>query len=60
LRNCKPFAIVTPDGQWHERGKMGWFGQVSQKRSQEAWEAEITEIFQRYPDHLAVGCDLHI
>lgn len=21
-----PFAIVTPDGEWHERGNMGWWG----------------------------------
>lgn len=20
------FALITPDGQWHERGSMGWFG----------------------------------
>jgi hypothetical protein len=23
-----PFAILTPDGRWHERGKMGWWGLV--------------------------------
>lgn len=22
----KTYAVITPDGKWHERGQMGWFG----------------------------------
>jgi len=27
-----PFAVVTPDGQWHEKGRMGWFGLVANEK----------------------------
>ena len=29
------FAVVTPDGKWHEQGSMGWFG-VSSETHEEA------------------------
>jgi hypothetical protein len=53
-----PFAILTPDGEWHESGRMGWWGVVSDK--QDDWEEKAQEILAQYPEHLAVGCDLHI
>jgi hypothetical protein len=27
-----PFAVVTPDGVWHDKGKMSWWGMASDKK----------------------------
>lgn len=53
-----PFAIVTPDGEWHQKGDMGWWGMVSNES--DAWPAQARELFTKYSDCLGVGCDLHI
>lgn len=32
------FAVLTPDGQWHEKGEMGWFGCSSETSDEDtAW-----------------------
>jgi hypothetical protein len=53
-----PFAIVTPDGRWHEKGNMGWWGIVSDE--QENWSAIAKRILQEHQSCVAVLCDLHI
>lgn len=53
-----PFAIVTPDGEWHEKGHMGWFACVSDE--DENWPTRAREILAKHADCLAVACDLHI
>jgi len=55
-----PFAIVTPKGEWFERGEMGWFGCVSNEKENDLWESQCKAILNTYKDCLAVGCDLHI
>lgn len=55
-----PFAIVTPDGKWHEKGEMGWWGIVKDKKEQKSWDEEALEIYKSLEGHIAVGCDLHI
>ncbi len=55
-----PFALVTPDGQWHQRGEMGWFGMAFDEKADDAWAQEVHQLLQTYPDSLAVACDLHI
>jgi len=55
-----PFAMVTPDGQWHEKGKMGWWACVSDEKDGDDWEAACKEIYEKYSDHIVVACDLHI
>jgi len=54
-----PWAIVTPDGAWHERAHMEW---CIQPRAVEnpAWPGRAEEIFARYPDHLLVAVDCHV
>jgi hypothetical protein len=54
------FAIVTPDGEWHERGDMGWWGIVQDEKAGEDWLLEVQRILAANQDCLAVGCDLHI
>lgn len=52
------FAIVK-DGEWHERGKMGFFGFVSDEN--EDWESSFQKLFDSIPDDtLLTIVDCHI
>ena len=55
-----PFAIVTPDGAWHEQGGMGWFGVVRDERDENEWAEQVKAMLTANPDCIAVACDLHI
>lgn len=57
------FAVVTPDGKWHERGKMGWFA-TSSDTPEEAKQF-INSYFETFvkpvdPEHYIVIVDCHI
>lgn len=54
------FAIVTPDGEWHERGRMGWWAIVMNEKDEMGWEFVQSALFAAYKDCTAVGVDLHI
>ena len=51
-------AIVTPDGQWFERGQMGWWAILLTEN--ENWDREAQAILARYPGHKLVLVDAHI
>lgn len=57
------FAVVTPDGEWHEKGKMGWFA-CSSETPEEArdWEEHYRERFidTADPDLILTIVDCHI
>jgi len=53
-----PFAIVTPDGEWHEKGKMGWFANVSDE--DDDWKSRARTILANHKSCVAVGVDCHI
>ncbi|KKL99321.1 hypothetical protein LCGC14_1815540 [marine sediment metagenome] len=53
-----PFAIVTPDGEWHEKGSMGWWAIVTDEKDD--WPDTVTKIFAQHESCTAVLCDLHI
>jgi len=55
-----PFAIVTPDGDWHEKGDMGWWGMVSGEKKPQDWQSEVAKILAAHQDAFIVACDLHI
>lgn len=54
----EPFAIVTPDGKWHEKGKMGWFG-ISTDHD-ENWPTMIKTLKQKFAGHKVMIVDCHI
>lgn len=54
------FALCTPDGEWYERGRMGWFAMVAEEKSEKEWQAIRSEALSAYPEHLIVGVDCHI
>lgn len=60
-KNYLPYAIVTPDGEWHEKGEMGWFGLSSNEKDSKEWENICKGIFSKYAEeYLAVVVDCHI
>ena len=59
-RGFIPFAIVTPDGEWHEKGEMGWWGLVSNEKNSSKWDKEAIAILGKNKTCVAVGVDCHI
>ena len=55
-----PYAIITPDGYWHEKGRLGWWGVTINPLPGDSWEAEAVLIFGAYRGCLAIGVDYHI
>jgi hypothetical protein len=54
-----PYAILDPDGEWHQRGKMGWWGLSSDES--DTWDTDAHEILKKYRDgYVFVGLDCHI
>lgn len=55
-----PFAILH-NGEWHERGEMGWWATVSNEKSSEEWSAFVTKFYNELPDDtLLTVVDCHI
>lgn len=59
-KDFKPYAIVTPDGVWHERGEMGYFGMDSNRMPVDKWEKLVKSIFKKHKGYTAVCLDCHI
>lgn len=52
------FALLV-DGEWHERGSMGWFACVSNEKDD--WPAEFARLWAEIPDDATVtAVDCHI
>lgn len=56
-----PFNYVTEDGEWCEKGEMGWWGMTTNEMEQDDW----TDNFKRYlklveDDCLVTVVDFHI
>jgi len=59
-RACTTFAVVK-DGQWYEKGKMGWFACVSDAMDQAEWNRQFHEMVASLPDDaLLTVVDCHI
>lgn len=56
-----PFCYIDLDGDWHEKGEMGWFATVKDESPEEEWIKE----FKEYVDSIDEDClvtvvDFHI
>lgn len=59
--DVRSFAVLTPDGQWLEKGSMGWWGMVANESDADDWIDCLISTFDQYRDgYVAVGLDLHI
>ena len=57
---CIPFALVTPDGAWHEKGRMGWFGMSANEKEDNVWEKQVMDLLEANPECLVIGVDCHV
>jgi len=55
-----PFAIIDQNGNWFEKGEMGWWASVSNEKPPEEWKDIVIEILKKNANTIAVGLDLHI
>lgn len=58
--SCVNFAFVR-DGQWTERGQMGWFAVVTDEISQSQWNRMFNDMLDALPDDVLLTIvDCHI
>ena len=56
-----PYAFVTTDGEWVERGQMGWFGISSNEMNEDEWDAKFREYLKTLDkDIILTLVDCHI
>lgn len=62
LTSAQPtFAFLDTDGEWHEQGRMGWFGMASNEKDPDAWDVEFMELLAKVADDdWLVVVDVHI
>ena len=52
---------VLKDGEWYEKGEMGWFGCVSNEKAPDAWRNEFSTLLDSLPDDTLLSVyDCHI
>ena len=55
------FAFLGADGEWHERGRMGWFGMVADEQPTDEWDATLKQLVEDVADEdWLVVVDVHI
>lgn len=60
LDEIVPFAIVK-EGEWYERGEMGWWALVANEKEKDKWEEEVKALLKDLPaDTLLTVVDCHI
>lgn len=60
LDEITTFAVVK-DGEWYERGEMGWWCHVSNEKNSDDWDAEVKALLKDLPaDTLLTVVDCHI
>ncbi len=59
--NALSTYAVVKDGNWYERGKMGWWGMASDEMSQQEWNVKILELLNDLdPEQWLTNVDCHI
>lgn len=60
LDEIRTFAVVK-DGEWYERGSMGWWGMVSDEKDEAEWESQFKKLLDGLPDDTMISIyDCHI
>ena len=56
-----PFCFVTEDGDWNEKGEMGWWGITTNEQPADDWDTQFKEYLKTVdPDCLVTVVDFHI
>lgn len=58
----RTYAVITPDGEWHAKGRMGWFGvSLEEADDAHAWIKHYADAFIKpYVDRHVFIVDCHI
>jgi len=63
LKRCggvSTFAVLK-DGEWYEKGEMGWWGCVSDEKAPDEWRDQFTNLLESLPDDTLLSVyDCHI
>lgn len=52
---------LVKDGQWHQRGEMGWWGMSSGDKPLSEWQQEVRKLISELPDDVLLSMvDCHI
>lgn len=55
------FAFITSEGEWVEKGSMGWWGCVSNEKDSDVWNKVFSDYFDSLPDDTKITLvDCHI
>ena len=55
------FGLLTKEGEWLERGDMGWWGTVKDEKTTTDWQEEYIKVLQnQLKDDYIVAVDCHI
>lgn len=56
-----PFNFVTEEGDWYEKGEMGWWGMTANEKEKDVWIEEIKKHLVLVDDDcLVTSVDFHI
>lgn len=59
--NRIPFCFVNKDGEWYEKGEMGWFAITTNEMEEDTWRATFEEYISTVEDDcLVTVVDFHI
>lgn len=60
-RQALVFFAVLKDGQWHEKGEMGWFGMAANEADDEDWASRYWSLLEGLPPTIMLTLvDCHI
>lgn len=61
LEYLPTLALVTPDGEWHERARMGWFGMTDgEEAGPDVWAKAFWELLEKHRGETATVVDCHV
>lgn len=64
IRAFSAFAFLDLEGNWNEKGEMGWWGMVSDEKGDVDWEATfdafVADLVANHPDKYLAVVDCHI
>lgn len=60
-KESTPFAFIAPNGEWHEKGEMGWWAIITNEKGEKDWETEFKEFIDSLDEDTVVTVvDCHI
>lgn len=60
-KNGIPVYSVVINGEWYEKGEMGWWGMSNDKMTQEEWSNKVNELLDTVDDESTISIvDCHI